>query len=405
MTDKKIVDVIVGDNLDKIIVPTDVENLKTPKDENNLETQEVEKKDETTVKESMTLKDLISIEAIIDNSMYFGHKSQLCSPAMYEYIHSTQYGITIFDADKIKSMFLIAVEYMASMAEKGHKILFVGPSHKSSFCKLFIEQSAVNCGQPYMADGWISGFITNNYNVGNHISRLKQKEYQIQEGNENNLLNKKEKQKKRKQIEKRREVVKGIENITKLPTLIFSIGNYNAIIEAKKSNNNIIVVAVCDSNTPANIVDKVDYIIPGNDDSFRSQKYIIETASSWIAVGDARYKAKTPTVDRQSSIDGKAFVMRKKFDQGGYRPSRPFQSQGGDQGGFNRPHRPFQSQGGDQGSFNRPPRPFQSQGGFQGGYRPSRPFPSQDGYRTRPSQPQQQDTEQKPINTPQNSVN
>jgi small subunit ribosomal protein S2 len=83
-----------------------------------------------------------------------------------------------------------------------------------------------------------------------------------------------------RELEKLERSLGGIKDMKGVPDVIFVLDvgyEKNAIIEAKKLG--IPVVGIVDSN---NSPERIDYIIPGNDDSIRAVKLYCESVSAAV---------------------------------------------------------------------------------------------------------------------------
>ena len=95
-----------------------------------------------------------------------------------------------------------------------------------------------------------------------------------------------------RKIEELEVKIGGISTLTKLPEAIFVLDvrqEKTAVAEARKRG--VKVVAICDTNVNA---DLVDYVIPANDDSMGSLQMITKLVAEAVRVGKARAKAPAP---------------------------------------------------------------------------------------------------------------
>jgi small subunit ribosomal protein S2 len=137
---------------------------------------------------------------------------------------------------------------------------------------------------PYVNHRWLGGMLTNFKTIKKSINRLKELEAMKTDGSLYQKFSKKEALGMERELEKLERSLGGIKDMRGTPDVIFVLDvgyEKNAIMEAKKLG--IPVVGVVDSN---NSPEKIDYVIPGNDDSIRAVSLYCQSASA--AVLEAR---------------------------------------------------------------------------------------------------------------------
>jgi small subunit ribosomal protein S2 len=120
---------------------------------------------------------------------------------------------------------------------------------------------------PYVDHRWLGGMLTNFKTVKQSIKRLKEMEGMVEDGSLERL-SKKEALGIQRELAKLQRSLGGIKDLPSLPDALFIIDvgyHKGAVTEAVKLG--IPVVAVIDTNHSP---DKIDYVIPGNDDSSRA---------------------------------------------------------------------------------------------------------------------------------------
>jgi small subunit ribosomal protein S2 len=124
--------------------------------------------------------------------------------------------------------------------------------------------------------------LTNFRTVRASIKRLKELE-EMAQGNSYEKINKKEILQLSREQEKLEKTLGGIKEMGGLPDVLFVIDvGYENIAVQEASKLGIPVVGVVDTN---NSPDKIDYIIPGNDDSMRAINLYVKIAADEIIVG------------------------------------------------------------------------------------------------------------------------
>ena len=223
----------------------------------------------------------VSMRQMLEAGVHFGHQTRYWNPKMETYLFGARNKIHIINLEKTLPMFNDAMNYLGQMAANKGTILFVGT--KKSARKVVAEQAAL-CGMPYVNHRWLGGMMTNFKTIKKSINRLKELEAMKDDGTLYQRFGKKEALGMERELEKLDRSLGGIKDMKGVPDVIFVLDvgyEKNAISEAKKLG--IPVVGIVDSN---NSPDKIDYIIPGNDDSIRAVKLYCESVAS--AVLDAK---------------------------------------------------------------------------------------------------------------------
>lgn len=222
----------------------------------------------------------ISMRQMLEAGVHFGHRKRDWNPKMSEYIYGIHYHVHIINLELTLPLFKDALNFVSQLASRKGKILFVGTKHAASE---IIKEEATRCGMPYVNHRWLGGMLTNYKTIRQSIKRLKDLETTFESGGFERLT-KKERLHLMREREKLERSLGGIKDMGGLPDALFiiDVGHEKiAIDEAVKLG--IPVIGIVDTN---NSPERIDYIIPGNDDSIRA----IQLYSSSIAdvILDAR---------------------------------------------------------------------------------------------------------------------
>ena len=206
----------------------------------------------------------ISMKELLEAGVHFGHQTKRWNPKMKEYIFGERNGIYIIDLQKTLKLFKDAARYVVEMAAQGKTVLFVGTKRQAQEA---IAEEATRAGQFYVNQRWLGGLLTNLVTVQRSIKRLKELDAMAEEGSWDGRAKKEiiRLERERKQLNQN---LAGIKDMNGLPDVMFVIDSSKeaiAVEEARKLG--IQVVAVVDTNCDP---DKVDYVIPGNDDSSKA---------------------------------------------------------------------------------------------------------------------------------------
>ncbi len=206
----------------------------------------------------------ISMKELLEAGVHFGHQTKRWNPKMKEYIFGERNGIYIVDLQKTLKLFKDAMRYVGEMAAQGKTVLFVGTKRQAQEA---IAEEATRAGQYYVNQRWLGGLLTNLVTVQKSIKRLKELDAMATEGSWDGRAKKEviRLERERKHLNQN---LSGIKDMNGLPDLLFVIdSNKEAIAVEEARKLGIPVVAVVDTNCDP---EKVDYVIPGNDDALRA---------------------------------------------------------------------------------------------------------------------------------------
>lgn len=212
---------------------------------------------------------IITVRKLLEGGVHFGHHTRKWNPKMGKYIYGARNGIYLIDL--VKSAACISEAYVAlkKIVEENGKVLFVGIKPQA---KELVEAQAVRSGSFYITNRWLGGTLTNFKTIQSRIRRLKELETMEIDGSFERLP-KKEVALLKKEAEKLAKNLGGIKEMRKIPNAVVVCDpmlEHNAVAEAKKLG--IPVFGICDTNSDP---DRVDFVIPGNDDALRSLKVLV----------------------------------------------------------------------------------------------------------------------------------
>ena len=198
---------------------------------------------------------------MLEAGVHFGHQTRFWDPKMAQYIYGHRNKIHIINLEKTIVMYQDAMKYVRQLSTNKGVILFVGTKRQA---RDIVREEAVRCGSPYVDQRWLGGMLTNFKTIKQSIKRLKDMETMTQNGTFEKL-NKKQALDITRELEKLNRSLGGIKDMNGIPEAIFVIDvgyQKGALTEATKLG--IPIIGVVDTNHSP---EKVDYVIPGNDDS------------------------------------------------------------------------------------------------------------------------------------------
>ncbi len=226
----------------------------------------------------------ITMKALLETGVHFGHRTQKWNPKMSRYIFTERNGIHILDLHQTLEALTEAYELVRDVIMDGGHMLFVGTKRQAQET---IAREATRCNMPYVNERWLGGTLTNWRTIRERIGHLKDLEARRDAG-EFDLLTKKEALTLTREIEKLNLRLGGIREMRGLPTLLFVVDvqrEYTAVHEA--SILGIPIVGMVDTNGDP---DLIDYIIPSNDDAIRAIKLITGLMADAVLEGLAQRK-------------------------------------------------------------------------------------------------------------------
>ena len=227
----------------------------------------------------MANSNVVSMKALLEAGVHFGHQTRRWNPKMAPYIYTERNGIYIVDLQKTVRKLEEAYSFVRQLSESSQSLLFVGTKKQAQDA---IKEEAARCGGYYVNARWLGGMLTNFRTMRTRIDRLAQLR-KMEEDGTFAMLPKKEVIKHQGEIEKLEKYLGGVKEMKKLPAALFIVDprkERNAIAEARKLN--IPIVAIVDTNCDP---DEIDYVIPGNDDAIRAIKLISSIMANAVLEG------------------------------------------------------------------------------------------------------------------------
>ena len=222
---------------------------------------------------------VVTMKQLLEAGVHFGHQTRRWNPKMEEYIFTERNGIYIIDLQKTVKLIDTAYDYMKNVAADGGVVLFVGTKKQAQDS---IEEEATRAGQYYVNHRWLGGTLTNWKTIQSRIARLKELKKMAEDGTFD-VLPKKEVAVLTKQREKLERFLGGIEDMPRIPDVLFIVDPHKELIAVKEAQKlHIPIVAMVDTNTDP---DDIDYVIPSNDDAIRAVRLITSKMADAIVEG------------------------------------------------------------------------------------------------------------------------
>jgi len=135
---------------------------------------------------------------------------------------------------------------------------------------------------PYLTQRWVGGLLTNWQEISKRIRKLHEMKEKREKG-EYKVYTKKEQLLLDREIAKLDKFLGGVAALEKLPDALFVVDTHReevAVLEANRMG--IPVVGIVDTNADP---EKIDYIIPSNDDAVKAVELIVRSVAEAIESG------------------------------------------------------------------------------------------------------------------------
>jgi small subunit ribosomal protein S2 len=216
---------------------------------------------------------------LLEAGVHFGHQTKRWNPKMKPYIFEKRNAIYIINLGVTVQQIDAATQFLADVARRGGKILFVGCKKQAQEA---IKEAAIACGQFYVNQRWLGGTLTNLQTIRKSVGRLKYIE-EIDKDPNYSKMGKQELAALRREGEKLRRNLEGIRDMQQLPDAIIIIDTTReSIAVAEAVRLHIPTVAITDTNADPSLV---SYPIAGNDDAIRAIRIILQKLVDAIASG------------------------------------------------------------------------------------------------------------------------
>lgn len=227
---------------------------------------------------------VISMKALLESGVHFGHRTNKWEPRMKPYIFTERNGIHIIDLQQTVKLLNQAYNVIRDTVANGGTVLFVGTKRQAQET---VKEEALRCGMPYVTERWLGGMLTNWSTMHQRIQELDKLE-QMRDSGEITRLTKKEGLLIGREIERLLIRLSGIRAMKRLPEVIFivDVGREDAAVH-EANLLNIPIVALVDTNCNPQAI---DYVIPSNDDAIRAIKLLVAKVADAVLEGKASRK-------------------------------------------------------------------------------------------------------------------
>ena len=230
----------------------------------------------------------VSMKQLLEAGVHFGHQTRRWNPKMRHVIFTERNGIHIIDLQQTVTRLDEAINFVRDAVAGGGEVLVIGTKKQA---RETVEMEAGRAALPYVNNRWLGGTLTNFRTIKGGLERLRTLERMKEEGTYAQLP-KKEVVRLEKERERLEKFLGGLKGMGTLPAAVFVVDPHQeeiAVAEAQKLD--IPVVAITDTNCDP---DKIDFVIPGNDDAIRAITIITKRVADACIEGRLRRRHEEP---------------------------------------------------------------------------------------------------------------
>lgn len=220
-----------------------------------------------------------SYKDLLNAGVHFGHLKRKWNPKMAPYIFQERKGIHLIDLNRTADCMQEAALAMRAMAKSGRKIMFVATKKQA---REIVAKAAKSVNMPFITDRWLGGMMTNFSTIRKSVKKMQNIDNLLTD-NTLTSITKKEKLSLAREKTKMQKVLGGIADLNRLPSALFIVDIHHEHIAVDEATRlGLKTFAIVDTNSDPN---KVDYAIPGNDDSSKSVAFITNYMVEAIKLG------------------------------------------------------------------------------------------------------------------------
>ncbi|MFC1517522.1 30S ribosomal protein S2 [Candidatus Margulisiibacteriota bacterium] len=230
---------------------------------------------------------VITMRELLEAGVHFGHQTKRWDPRMKKYIYTSRNDIHVIDLQQSLKLLTDAYQFIKDAVAKGGKVLFVGTKKQAQDS---IAEEANRCGMYYVNNRWLGGMLTNLETIRRSIRKMKKLQKQKEDGIWEKLPTK-EVTMLSKQLRKLEFNLSGIENMKKLPSVVFIVDTLREQIAVNEANIlKTPIVGIVDTNCDPT---RIDHPVPANDDAIRAIKLLCHVVANACVEGNKIFVGKT----------------------------------------------------------------------------------------------------------------
>ncbi|MBX9830638.1 30S ribosomal protein S2 [Candidatus Babeliales bacterium] len=225
----------------------------------------------------------IDLKDMLKAGLHFGHKTSRWSPNMRPYIWGSKNHVHLIDISKTAFLLEKTGLELKKLAAEGGTFLWIGTKKPA---QKIVQEIATKLNMPWVIHRWIGGTLSNFDQVKKAITRLLHLRDVMAKPTAH--YTKKELVMIQKEIERLEKNVGGIIELSYPPAglIVVDAGREQSAIK-EASRLGIPIVSLVDTNTDPS---GVNFVIPANDDSPKSIRYVLEYLQAKVEEGMKEFK-------------------------------------------------------------------------------------------------------------------
>jgi small subunit ribosomal protein S2 len=228
----------------------------------------------------------ITVKDLLDAGVHFGHQLRRYNPKSKKFVYDNRHGISIIDLEKTYSQLEIASKFIEDLVASGKDILLVGTKRQA---QEIIREAANITSMPFAVNRWMGGTLTNFTTIKRSLEKYRKYLAMEADGSMDKLHNK-EASAIRREMSRMNRNFEGILHLDKTPAAMLVVDTKNEAIAIAEANRlGIPIIGIVDTNADPSLI---TYPIPGNDDSIKSVRILVETLVDAIQNGLSRRETK-----------------------------------------------------------------------------------------------------------------
>ena len=236
----------------------------------------------------------ITLKDLLDAGVHFGHQLRRYNPKSKKFVYANRHGISIIDLEKTYACLEAACRFAEETVARGGQILMVGTKRQA---RDLIRETAVACQMPFCTNRWMGGTLTNFETIKRSIDKYKKYLAMEADGTLAKTF-KKEAAAIRREMSRMQRNFEGILSMPDRPSALLVIdtkAEYIAVHEANRLS--IPIIGLVDTNSDPSLL---QYPIPGNDDSIKSIRIVVESILDSIQTGLANRDTRQPAIPQKA---------------------------------------------------------------------------------------------------------
>lgn len=223
---------------------------------------------------------MVDFRELVKAGVHFGHQKSRRFPKMAPYIWGDKNRVSIINVAQTAKHLQKAADFLKDVAAKNQTILWIGTKKPAQQVVLDI---ATKLDNPYVNHRWVGGTLSNASQVKKSVTKMLHFEDIIARSDKYPNYTKKELNVIQKMVTRLQKSVGGIRKLNwPLGAIVMVDVEKEASALQEAAAMGIPVVALVDTNCDPSLV---DYVIPANDDSERSIRFLLENLAAAVEQG------------------------------------------------------------------------------------------------------------------------